>query len=91
MPFELIITVFLIILAASIAVFFCLIIRKRKKMRVSQEFSVRNVTFRAMGKKNDFWISKGKRFKFHVVDGNIVSFIDKSVSKKEIPYTFEGK
>lgn len=46
--------------------------------------------FRIRGKKNSFKIYKGKRFVFQVVDGQIVSFMDKAVSDEFIEYGGES-
>lgn len=57
-----------------------------KNESFQQDFICPEGKFRIAGQKNGFTIHKDDRFTFHVVDGQIVSFVDKAVSDGTINY-----
>ena len=57
-----------------------------RKKRINEQFSCAEGSFSVSGTKNNFRIEKDGRFEFVVVDGKIVSCVDKLVSKESIAY-----
>lgn len=85
--YYLVITLTILILAFVI----CKAIKRKRdpisdKRKIDLHYSHNGDDFAATGIKSDFWITKGDRFSFHVIDGQICSFVDKKVSMDEINY-----
>lgn len=59
-------------------------LNRRKK--IHQKFVCSEGTFRITGEKERFKVYKDQRFVFEVVDGQIVSFMDRSVSNHVMRY-----
>lgn len=57
-----------------------------KKTRIDLKYYCENGQFHIKGRKNNFKIHKNDRFVFHVVNGQVVSFIDKSITENPITY-----
>lgn len=82
--FQMIIALIVVLLALLI-----LLLRhsnKKDLKRIDESFTCAGENFRISGHKNRFKIQKGERFEFLVVDGEIVSCIDKSISKSAVNY-----
>lgn len=85
--YYLVITLAILILAYVV----CKVIKRKRdpisdKRKIDLHYSSNGEDFTASGIKSDFWITKGNRFSFHVIDGQIYSFVDKQVSTDEIEY-----
>ena len=74
------IIVFLIVVAIIVAIIW------KKKPKIDLNFISQEGKFHVQGKKGKFQIQKGDRFIFNVKDGQIISFVDKSVSNEVIEY-----
>jgi hypothetical protein len=77
---------FFVVLIFVVSVVVVALIMHRKKKRVKLTYNCSDGDFRIQGEKDNFKIRKGNRFVFHVVDGQIVSFVDKSAHGKAIQY-----
>ena len=69
--------------AIAIAVLFYL---RKKTNAIKCTYSCDEGNFRISGKKNCFYIRKGNRFVFTVIDGQIVSVVDKAVTGHAVKY-----
>ena len=58
----------------------------RRKKAIDLRFTCADGNFRIKGRKQKLKIYKGNRFVFNVVDGQVVSFVDKSISNKPVIY-----
>lgn len=69
-----------------VAVILCYIFfTQHKKKLIDSTYSCPEGEFRICGKKEDFKIYKDDRFVFHVINGQIASFVD-SINKNTVRY-----
>lgn len=54
--------------------------------KIDAEYICDDGTFRIVGTKDSFLVSKNTRFSFLVKNGQIVSFVDRDVSEERITY-----
>ena len=75
------IAIILVFALAVLAIFFL-----QKRNSIDLKYTCPDGEFRIKGKKQNLKIYKGKRFVFNIVDGQIVSFVDKSISNTPVAY-----
>lgn len=68
------------VLAVSVIVFL------KRRNSINLKYICTDGEFRIKGKKQNLKIYKGNRFVFNIVNGRVVSFVDKSISNAPVAY-----
>ena len=76
----------MIYIAIAVLIIVVALIGYIRKSRIHYTLSLPDGEFSIKGRKEKFKIKKGNRFEFLVVDGRIVSCVDKRIGKKPIAY-----